>query len=81
MSTDTKEPTEQQQAMDHLRSRMKVQRVYNNANTLANLSDRLLDTMSDNRDIVVNNEEMDKLNEEIEKLQDRLIKAVGEPSA
>lgn len=71
------EPSEQQKQMDSLRSRLKVQRVYNSAQTLANLSDNMLSAMSDNHDIVVNNKEMDQINEEIQKLQDRLIQAVG----
>lgn len=75
MSTG-EQKSDQENQMDSLRSRMKVQRVYNSANTLSNLADSLLSNMNDNREIVVDNEEMDKLNEEIQSLQDRLIEAV-----
>lgn len=66
----------QQRLIESLRSRMKVQRVYNSANTLANLSDSLGGQMSDNVDVKLSDDELDEINTELQSLQDRLIKAI-----
>jgi hypothetical protein len=56
-------------------SRLKAQRVYNNASSLMILSEQLMNQVTDDSDVKVN-EELDKINDEITKLHDSLIKTV-----
>ena len=63
-------------ANKRLISKLKAQRVQQNANTLVILAESLLNRVEDDGEVKVKEEELDQINKEIVDLQDRLIKAV-----